>query len=243
VSWDADLRPRGQLRNVEAGDPRRVIRGSPVPVIELLSEDEALHDWATQRPDSDVPGDLFRCYAIPGRGHESGLLNDLSWSDDRMAAGVPGAAVRPMRRHHPTAHLLAAVLEHLVAWAGGTAAPRVDPLPVIVPAGFRHDPEGVDFAGVRILHDADGHALGGLRYLDIELPVARAAPRPDGPSTMREWAEEPFAEEELVRRYGSREGLRACAGRVAERLVAQGFLLAADVAEAVDDLCRRWPGS
>lgn len=240
VAWDADLRPEGELRCVPIDDPRRVIRGASDPVVQLLSEDEARHDFATQRPDSDVPGDQFRSYVIPGRGHESGLLDDRSWSLDRVAAGIP-EATPPLRRHEATTFLLAAVLEQLVAWTDGVPPVRVDPLPVVVPTGFRVDPAGLEFEGVRVRHDGDGHALGGLRYLEVEVPVARAAPRADGPSMMRDWTEEPFDREELVRRYGSREGLRTLARRTGEELVRRGHLLAPDLEAAVDGLCRRWP--
>jgi len=239
VGWDADLRPQGELRSVPIDDPRRVIRGASVPVVQVLSEDEARHDFATQRPDSDVPGDLFRSYAIPGRGHESGLLDDRSWSIDRAAAGLP-ETVPALRRHQATTYLLAAVIDHLVGWTDGSLPPRVDPLGVVVPAGYRRDPAGLDFGGVRVLPDGDGHALVGLRYLELEVPVARAAPRTDGPPMMREWVEEPFGQEELVRRYGSPEGLRVLARATGEQLVLRGHLLASDLDDAVDSLCGRW---
>jgi hypothetical protein len=240
VSWDADLRPEGELRCLPIDDPRRVIRGAAAPVVQLLSEDEARHDFATQRPDSDVPGDQFRSYVIPGRGHESGLLDDRSWSLDRAAAGIPHATP-PLRRHEATSFLLAAVLDQLVAWTGGAPPARIDPVPVVVPPGFRPDPAGLEFGGTQVLQDADGHALGGMRYLEIEVPVARAAPRADGPSMMRDWTEEPFDRDELVRRYGSPEGLRALARRTGEDLVRRRHLLAVDLDAAVDGLCRRWP--
>jgi hypothetical protein len=134
------------------------------------------------------------------------------------------------------------VLEHLVAWSNGTPPPRADPVVVTVAPGFRRDPEGIDFSGVRVVVDRDDHALGGLRHLEVEVPVARTAADPSGPQTIRTWRRTPFSDAELRRRYGSAEGLRERATRAADDLVRRGWLLAADAPAAVDELCSVWDG-
>ena len=60
MRFDDDLMPVGDpLPQLPMTDARRVVRGSAVPVLELMSQDEAVHHVWHQRPDSDAPGDLY----------------------------------------------------------------------------------------------------------------------------------------------------------------------------------------
>ncbi|MPY59528.1 alpha/beta hydrolase domain-containing protein [Streptomyces spongiae] len=239
MDFDTDLRPvGGRLVQLPMDDARRVVRGSHVPVMELMSEDEALHHLWHQRPDSDVPGDLYRCYQLPGRGHESGLLDEsLRYADHAQArAEEPSAA--PTLRHGASRYLLAAAVENLLRWADGVSAPRIDPITVMARPGSRLDADGLDYGGTFVLSDADGHALGGMRHLEVDLPVACSWREPDGPMTIGTWHCEPFGPTELARRYTSPERLRQLASERARRLADRGCYLPEDVADAVDDFCR-----
>ncbi|MFG2030169.1 alpha/beta hydrolase domain-containing protein [Streptomyces sp. NPDC048825] len=260
MAFDADLRPvGGQLVQLPMDDARRTVRGSRVPVMELMSEDEALHHLWHQRPDSDVPGDLYRCYQLPGRGHESGLLDDSVRSSDHAqarahghggtdpsgGADAPGGVevpegieAAPPLRHGASKYLLPAAVENLLRWADGVAAPRIDPIAVMARPGSRLDADGLDYGGTYVLSDADGLALGGMRHLEVDLPVARSLRAPDGPMTIRTWHREPFEPAELTRRYTSPQRLRQLASERAWRLADQGCYLPEDVADAVEDFCR-----
>ena len=241
MSFDDDLMPIGDpLPQLPMTDARRVVRGSPVPVLELMSQDEALHHVWHQRPDSDVPGDLFRCYQLPGRGHESGLLDEADREADHRDASVLGArdsAGTAPPRHGASRFLLPAAVEALIAWVAHVPPPRHDPIAVIAEAGTELDPAGLDFARVHCLADADGVARGGVRYLEVDLPIARMTPDDDGPITMRAWRHEPFGTEELRLRYGSTTRLRLLAQRRAVELVKTGAYLAQDAAAAVEAFC------
>ena len=241
MRFDDDLMPIGvPLPQLPMTDARRVVRGSHVPVLELMSQDEALHHVWHQRPDSDAPGDLFRCYQLPGRGHESGLLDEADREADHRDArvlGERGSAGSAPPRHEASRFLLPAAVEALIGWVGRVPPPRHDPIAVIAEAGTELDPAGLDFARVHSVADADGVAQGGVRYLEVDLPIARMTPDDDGPITMRAWRHEPFDTEELRRRYCSASRLRKLATRRAAELVASGAYLAADAADAVDAVC------
>ncbi|MEO5663130.1 MAG: alpha/beta hydrolase domain-containing protein, partial [Nocardioides sp.] len=116
-------------------------------------------------------------------------------------------------------------------------APRHDPIAVVPEAGSQLDPAGLDFVGVRCLIDDDGVARGGVRYLEVDLPIATMSADDSGPVTMRAWRCEPFDAAELRRRYGSARRLRTLAGRRAAELVETGAYLARDAVEAVDAFC------
>lgn len=240
--FDDQLRPLTPFAIVPLDDPRRVVRGSAVPVIEYMSEEEAVTNLWHQRPDSDVPGDLFRCYQIPARGHESGLLDERLRAADHEALGQPLPAEQELPvRHRASEYLLAAALETLLAWTNGVPAPRADPIPLRVDPAFDRDPLGVDYSGVSAARDADGHALGGVRYLEVELPVARmAADSWDAPA-MNPWSHRCFDAGELRRRYGSPAALRERAQRAVDGLVAARWYLPADAADAVERLMSSLP--
>lgn len=234
IEFDADFRPlRPGGPPVPMDDARRILLHAPVPVIEYMSEDEAVHHVWHRRPDSDVAGDHYRCYQVPGRGHETGLL--------RTSERVPGASDdEDPPRHASSRAVLAAVLTHLVAWTDGVLPPRADPIRVDVGAPFRRDPDGLDYAHVRLPVDGLGHALGGVRHLEVDLPTHRWGIDPAGPSTMRSWRALPLSGAELVARYGAADAyLRAIRARAAQ-LVALGWLLPEHVEDAVRDARRRY---
>ena len=241
TSFDEDLRPAGDaLWQLPMDDARRVVRGSQVPVLELMSQDEALHHLWHQRPDSDVHGDLYRCYQLPGRGHESGLLDEASRAADHLAATSGGSSPvddEPPPRHVASSYLLAAAVEHLWGWTQGVSAPRHDPIAVVASSGSRLDPAGLDFSGVRCLVDDDGHALGGVRYLELDLPVARHGHEAGSAATIKTWRTTPFDPDELCRRHGSMAELRRAASARASRLANAGSYLPEDVVAAVDSYC------
>lgn len=242
AEFDDELRPLVPLAIVGIDDPRRVVRGSRVPVIEFMSEEEAVTHLWHQRPDSDVPGDLYRCYQVPARGHETGLLDDRVRAADHEALGTPLPTERELPvRHRASAYLLAATLDNLLAWTHGVPAPRADPIPLRVDPEFRRDPLGVDYRGVSAVTDGDGHALGGVRYLEVELPVAQMRAESWDAPAMNPWSHHPFEAAELSRRYGSPTALRENARRMIAALVRERWYLSDDAADAVNAFMRNLP--
>jgi hypothetical protein len=239
ATFDKDLRPVGEaLWQLPIDDARRVVRGSHVPVLELMSQDEALHHLWHQRADSDARGDQYRCYQLPGRGHESGLLDETARSADHVVSGDPGPGVDDAPpRHVASSYLLAAAVEHLWGWTRGVSAPRHDPVAVVAAPGSRLDPAGLDFSGSRCLVDDDDHARGGTRYLELDMPVAHHGHDPGSAATIKTWRTTPFDRGELTRRYGSIAELRHAASAHAWRLADAGSYLPEDVDAAVDSYC------
>jgi hypothetical protein len=90
---------------------------------------------------------------------------------------------------------------------------------------------------VRCLVDDDGHALGGVRYLELDQPVAHQGHEPDSAATIKAWRTTPFDRDELSRRYGSMTQLRRAASAHACRLAHTGSYLPEDVVAAVDSYC------
>lgn len=238
MAFDANFRPlAGGEPAVPMDDARRILLHAPVPVIEYMSQDEAVHHVWHRRPDSDLPGDSYRCYQVPGRGHETGLLRTSERSE--LAGGLDEDEIDPPR-HESSRFVLAAVVSHLVAWTDGITPPRADPIGVAVRAPHRIDPAGVDFAHVEIVPDELGHALGGIRHLEVDCPTARWGIVPSGPLTMRLWRCVALTPAELVARYRDRDAyVRSVRARAAE-LVSQGWLLPEHVEPAVRDAEERF---
>jgi hypothetical protein len=234
MEFDEDLRPVVQgTVPVALTDARRIMLAPPVPVIEYMSEDEAVHHVWHRRPDSDVAGDRYRCYQIPGRGHETGML---ATADRAAELDLPPEELSPGLdpvRHDSSKWLIAAAITHLVAWADGIAPPRADPIRVEVAPGRPLDPLGFDYSQVSIPRDENGYAYGGVRHLDADLPTARSEIDPTGPLTMRRWMREPLASAENLGRYRDADAFGALVRDRAAELVAAGWLLPQHAQQAV----------
>lgn len=246
MTLDASFAPAAALTGVvPLDDRRRTITRPPVPVIEYHSEDEAQHHLWHLRPDSDLPGDRYRCYQVPGRGHEPGLMPSSARRTEQGLGDVPAAELdsADSPRNEGSRWLIAATVSHLVAWSDGTAPPRADPIPFEVPRGFARDPQGVDYSGITPVRDGEGHAVGGLRYLEIDLPLARMSVVPSEQFIMPPWAHEPFSRSEADERYGGPAAYEELARRRAAELVETGWLLPEHAAEAVRLACAAYPES
>ncbi|WP_336661992.1 alpha/beta hydrolase domain-containing protein [Leucobacter sp. USHLN154] len=244
MSLDESFAPAGALAGVvPIDDRRRTITRPPVPVIEYHSEDEAQHHLWHARPDSDLPGDSYRCYPVPGRGHEPGLLPTAARRSEQGLGDVPDTELNAddSPRNEGSKWLIATTVSHLVAWSDGVAPPRADPIPFEVPLGFARDPEGVDYSGIEPVRDNDGHAIGGLRSLEIDLPLAFMRVVPSERHIMPAWEHVPFTRAEADARYGGPDGYRNSARRRAAELVDTGWLLPEHAELAVLSACARYP--
>lgn len=211
--------------------PARVIRPRDVPVIELLSENEAETNLAARRDDSDEPGDRYRLYEVPGACH-------MSRGESRRST-LPPTVEQPST--FPMYALAGGALENLRRWAvDGVApprAPRIDLLP---------DPDAGPHGEIRgslpCARDEHGNALGGVRMPEVDVPVASYYPH----STLREPATTappggrpislgslmgsmtPFPPDKLRKLYGTPDAYRAAYIRRTRDLVADHWILPGD---------------
>ncbi|MGH3277932.1 MAG: alpha/beta hydrolase domain-containing protein [Trebonia sp.] len=217
-------------------DPRRISRGLEVPVVQWLSETEALQDWWVARPDSDRSGDLYRCYQVPGRGHGAGLLPLEGLQADAAAlrsAGIPTslAGFRPPASHPESAYLLSALLSGMCRWRHeGTPLPRVARIEMEAASYVRRDAVGWHMRGLAPRADDLGHSLGGVRYPTIDYALARMYEEP-GAAITPMWHREPMSRDEVARRYGSAGRWLILALSSLDDAIARG-MIRADHAEA-----------
>ncbi|MEO7123730.1 MAG: alpha/beta hydrolase domain-containing protein [Lacisediminihabitans sp.] len=241
IEFDQKFRPKTlNPAQVPMTDARRIMLEPPVPVIEYMSEDEAVQHVWHRRPDSDCPGDRYRCYQVPGRGHETGLLSDADRADELGLAPGEVPTSEPPIRHDSSRWLIASTIDHLVAWVNGGAPPRADPIRVDVERGRLQDPAGIDYSQVTVPLDHNGYAMGGLRHLDADVPTASVETDPQGPLVMRRWVRTPFTTEKIAMMYGDREHFRRVVTARAEILVADGWLLAGHREAAIEGAIARF---
>lgn len=209
------------------GDARRRLRPVDVPVIELLSQHEGQANNAPRTADVDQGPGRHRLYEVAGTSHQ-----DL---------GVPverSSRVQLARRHHPAAApeapqdfpdtdvpmrlFFAAVLENLDAWVTeGTPPPPS--------ACLEFDAAG------RVAVDDLGNPRGGIRSVELDVPLARyGEPSKHWDSTPGNhfipMQRIPLAPAELARLYpGGREDYLRRAEERARELVAERRLRADDL--------------
>lgn len=226
----------GEVRSLDGllpfGDRRRILGPADVPVVQFLSQDDAAMHLGARRPDSDDPGDRYRCYEVPGRGHggqpapatQAAVMKAAQALDSPAPAASPGT-------DFPSAPLVNAVLANLHAWADeGVSPPAADPL-VLDPLPADAAPLVARPAAPRC--DSLGHALGGLRTPNLDVPSARyrgaAEPGARRPSA-RTWTATPMDATELRERYGSVDAFAARRRRRIDEMVRDRWFLPEDAA-------------
>jgi Alpha/beta hydrolase domain len=135
------------------GQPFRNFTPGPieVPVVNLAGQQE-VESWPEfgrlyRRPDRNAPNDKYRIYEVAGMGHGT------SPSSTTCAAGQ-----QPSR--FPAHHLSTSALDKLIRWVDkGIAPPTSEPLATAAPNG-------------PLLKDVHGNALGGVRSVHVDVPVA-----------------------------------------------------------------------
>jgi hypothetical protein len=210
------------------GDRRRTIGSHDVPVIELLSENEAETNRDTRRPDDD----RYRLYEVPGSCHMSG---------GEAGSMLEGLATVEEPSDFPMWALAAGALANVRDWSAGADAPPTAER--IELHDTREDgPCGTTPEALPPRRDEHGNALGGVRTPDLDVPVARYSPhatlrapatvgppgRPglDAGQLLGSMAR--FAPDELRRLHGTPEGYRRRYGEGLARLVEQRWILPAD---------------
>lgn len=223
------------------GHPRRTTRAIDVPVIELMTENEAITNLGPQATDADRGIGRHRIYEVPGLTHGDGLaapgesstmryqLQQAGFHATQTSGCTLEASDVPMR------DLASAALANLELWVTrGTPAP----------ASLRLD---MADGGNRPRRDSLGNALGGVRVAQVEVPLAHyTVPGPDAseacrnePSPFLKIRRQPLADTELADRYrDADEYLRRFRSQV-NGLVRQRLLLPEDGRREIQDAQRR----
>lgn len=189
----------------------------PGKVIHALGEGDHLNFTSSQgaayrRADSDVPGDQYRLYEIPGGSH-------ISTRGPMSAEARENYGPDEHPSQFPSRMMYRGAITNLLAWVQeGKPPPRAARIEL-------------DAAG-KIVRDAHGNARGGVRTSYLDVPSARyiavAPPRPGGFDRNFYGLEVPFPKAELLRLYPTHADYLAKTGAKLEALVREGWMLAAD---------------
>lgn len=228
-------------RPLPEGDPRRIIRDVGVPVMHLVAQNAVSSD--TRRPDSDVPGDRFRRYEIPGASHFDWWQYNYPAVEDMAKAGVPPLTAhwmfpsqcephRVALNEFPLPYLFAGAFANLEAWVRrGTTPPKA---PVI------------ELRGETAATDEFGNAKGGVRTPWVDVPTAtfHATMEGGGGTPFRcddngYWT--PFAWNRLEQLYGRTETYTARFLAAVDRLAAERWVTSLDAQKIKDEFRAQHP--
>ena len=226
-------------RPLPEGDPRRTIRDVGVPVIHIVAQNAVSAD--TRRPDSDVAGDQFRRYELPGASHFDWWQYNYPAIEDLAAAGVPPltdhwifpSECRPHQvpmNDFPQPYLFAGAFANLDAWVRhGTAPPQA---------------AVIELRGEAAVVDEFCNARGGVRTPWVDVPAAtfHAAMEGGGSTPFRcddngYWT--PLAWERLEQVYG---GFQVYAARFlagVDRMAADRWITAVDAQKSKEQFRAR----
>jgi hypothetical protein len=238
--WDGRIRPGPDNARIRAD------LGVPVLTVQTETDVTGLLAGVTAR---QADSDQFRWWEIAGASHADTYVIGGSFSDSgalepaelaRLTApttspfGTPGQElVNSGLQHHYVAQ---AAIAHLDRWVRGGPPPPSSPRLETAP----DDP-------MRLLTDASGIALGGIRTGWVDVPVAALSGlTPDGADGIGVLlgSTRPFGAAELARRYPGGRGDYATAFRAATmRSVADGFLLSQDADEIVAVATAAYPAA
>lgn len=154
------------------GDPRIIIQPRPEPVISVVTQ-TLVAGWSrlVRRADSDLPGDRYRRYEVPGSSHRSKLRVDFSMPPEVMArlglGGPPSLNCIEVDQYglsdFPLEYLMKGAFANLDAWVQ-------DPQGYIPPSAPWINLDESNFFWPVL--DAYGNATGGLRTPYLDVPVA-----------------------------------------------------------------------
>ncbi len=188
----------------------------PEPVFQVLSETDVV--GTVPREDTDT----FRLWEVAGTGHSG-------WEGRAARAGVEerdlggqtefDCTLPPFSRA-PLGQTLSASYDHLRAWtARGTLPPSAEPIE--------------RSASGEVLRADDGHALGGIRLSQVEVPTAlntgeNSGAAPESAFCRLFGSHEPYSEAELSERYPNRGSYLSEVVRAEKENVRSGYVTRED---------------
>jgi len=239
------LPPLNRYESVRAVDSRDMrLEQAPAPVIELNTESEASNEWglcgySARRPDSDEPDFRYRYRDIAGGCHDAAdtCAEYLSFDGDVAKATGQADGLRDdglRRNNYHKYFAFHAALRDLCLWSELGIAPK---------SYERMRQTG----GGEILKDAFGNSRGGLRTPLIDDPVCTyynwsEFTDPKTGQTRVDFLaghEENFSAAFLRELYHDLAHYRKLAELDADRLVADGQILAADRDDLVETAVNR----
>ncbi len=193
---------------------------TPAPVLRIVPEGDLLRAREAALTPSDTP--RYRQWEIAGASHvdrylrsnrEPTELRDLGTSV--QAALAPTCTIPSIGTSTPAHLVIAAGLDHLVAWSRGGAAPPVAPRMT-----RERSPEGP-----RLARDANGSGLGGIRLPNLDAPTSLEVGANSGPEGCEgQGYSIRFSVEELRARYRSPADRLRRLRRSAMRAARDGFI-------------------
>lgn len=213
------------------GHPRRVTRAIDVPVIELMTENEAVTNTGPQAADIDTGFGRHRLYEVGGLTHGDGLAppgRETTMRYQLQQRGLPARtdtdACSMEHSDVPMGHLAGAALANLDAWVTrGVPPPHAERLQL-------------DPATHAVIRDEFGNARGGVRTAQLDVPLATyAEPGAGSPESCRGPAGPfmrirrlPFDRAKVLSTYGSEAQFMQRFASRAHELVKQRWLLEDD---------------
>ncbi|MGI8663113.1 MAG: alpha/beta hydrolase domain-containing protein [Acidimicrobiales bacterium] len=238
----------GFLVHGDVGKPKSFGPPLPVPVLQLLSDFEAVDDGidpGSLDPNQrlwEIAGtshaDLFIGYqSIAGSGPRSQSDAAPVSRDGFQAiidrAGNYGALVDPLLlgcvaagAAMPMHYAASAAIHALNSWVGGAAPPAEGPR--------------FAFAGGALARDSYGNAVGGIRLPPIDVPVASYVSTICGLGGITI----PFTDQQIQSLYPTHADYLATMASRADAAVTAGFLLPDDAVDLIRRACAanvRWP--
>jgi hypothetical protein len=201
-----------------------------IPAMVMNTECEATACYGVRQPDTET----FRYWEVAGASHVSlpamassvpRMERDFGFAlplDDPSLQGINRISVAPVAD---------AALHHLQAWVADGRPP-----PTQRPIEFTGSPP-------QIVRDADGIARGGVRLPQADVPLAHNSAVQRSPDVFARLvgSYEPFAAEEVHRRYGSRNRYLARYEEAARAAVAAGVILPRDVEPLLAEAAAAFP--
>lgn len=214
------------------GDQRRTVRNAGVPVIRLTAQGDVLRTHVVRRDDSDSQGDQYRLWEVAGAPHMDKIFYEhMPVVADQVKAGQTGYLFNwPMAyAFTPDVDLLDfPVMRYAVnnafaavdRWSReGTAPPRAERIGLV----------GANTADVAFAADEYGNAVGGMRSVYVDVPVATYHTNSPGPAVCGNLGRMvPFSWPRLEALYGEPDNYVLRVNESLEDLVGQGWLLPRD---------------
>jgi hypothetical protein len=200
-----------------------------VPILELNTETEVLHNYPVRRANSDT----YRYWEIAGAGHgDRGQQEDFAAVMRRDLGAPPGASATANTVRW--GYVKDAALRQMVRWVREGGAP-----PVFPPIQVTESEPGK----LTVVRDELGNALGGIRLPEIAAATGvhlGSDPTVD-PLLALYGKSTPFSEEEMLRVHGSREGFLASWDKAVADLLAAELMLASEAETARARGRQAWP--
>jgi hypothetical protein len=221
------LEINSEERPAPVGDPRRHLRAIDVPVIELLSQGEGERNIGAQAEDRDTGEGRHRLYEVAGTTHTDLGVEVTRTNLVQLAARGHPYAQRERALHYgisdvPLRRMFSATMENLDRWVGHGEPP---------PAGRRLELD----AALEVARDELGNPRGGVRCVQLEVPLARYGRAPgehaaDNDTHFLPMYRVPLDPTVLARLYpGGRAEYRDRAETVIDRMLSERWLRRADV--------------